>query len=45
MIVEDKNGNRIFVRYMDVPLESLNEILLKLKSKKFLKEKKTVELV
>jgi hypothetical protein len=30
---------------MDVPLESLSEMLLKLKSKKFLKEKKTVELV
>jgi hypothetical protein len=30
---------------MDVPLESLDEMLVKLKSKKFLKEVKTVELV
>jgi hypothetical protein len=30
---------------MDVPLESLDEMLVKLKSKKFLKEEKTVELV
>jgi hypothetical protein len=45
MIAEDKDGNRIYVRYMDVPLESLNEMLVKLKSKKFLKGKKTVELV
>ena len=45
IIAEDKSGNRLYVRYMDVPLESLNEMLLKLKGKKFLKEEKTVELV
>ena len=37
IIAEDKNGERISVRYMDIPLESLNDILIKLKSKKFLK--------
>lgn len=45
IIAVDKNGERIYVRYMDVPLESLDEMLVKLKSKKFLKEEKTVELV
>jgi hypothetical protein len=45
IIAEDKNGERLYVRYMDVPLESLDEMLVKLKSKKFLKEEKTVELV
>jgi hypothetical protein len=45
IIAEDKDGERLYVRYMDVPLESLDEMLVKLKSKKFLKEEKTVELV
>ena len=45
IIAVDKNGERIYVRYMDIPLESLDEMLVKLKSKKFLKEEKTVELV
>jgi len=38
IIAEDKNGERLYIRYMDVPLESLDEMLVKLKSKKFLKE-------
>jgi hypothetical protein len=44
MIAEDESGEIIYVRYMDVPLESLSEVLTKLKSKKFMKGKKTVKL-
>jgi hypothetical protein len=38
MITEDEHGNRIYVRYMDVPIESLNEMLEKLKGKKFYRD-------
>ena len=42
IIAEDGCGKGIYLRYIDVPLETLNEVLLKLRGKKFLK---TVELI
>lgn len=38
MIAEDEHGKEIYVRYIDVPIESLNEMFKKLKEKKFYRD-------